>query len=793
MAISDYLNNIPAGAWVQGTMNTVSFYKEKINGSALKDNYFFTQIPSLKDVRFGSWYMGKRENPPSNVSYACMGTALENSPTDVPAIYASSLQLPYGGFGDRTNVFANDVLLHKQYYDLTGKKIVAYIEPVLMSAVLDGTNNGFTRTYPVIGGNFDNEYSQLFGAYGCFPYVDESTLNTSTGKCSYLFDDTILSLYTVKTLKYYAVNSDGTREEIKGFSPTMPIVISGKPVAQTSSVLPSTFLKTLTLSQPKGILQLCLPNGSTDTNLKYPFAAGNSSPGWNTVFTGNNGNRSLNSRITAFVPWLQSFDDIGESENVTLTKHSNACWIFEIADPSSIYCKYNIQFVNRVAKTALASGAYYLKMRGNRLLAKSADYLFAAAGTPQDFIDVFNDWGIYATTSLDEALYGEIPDLVPQNPAGGESGLNPDLPSSGIPENNIPDLSKIPNDPTNKIDDFPVTSPILTQANLCDSYIYNHSQVRELFKWFCSEGYINNQSELFADKLSAIYGLMLYPIDLVSHDNAHVRATDKTTIVSVSENISGYVLGDGYNTIINGGEISYLSYYGNFADWNMCKYSLYVPYGGVVEIPPSVVVNRKLTVQYALDLMTGKATCVIKSYSLANSDLGVLVKLIPCQIGHIIPVQSSNYGQREISNTLSAISMGTTALNTTVGAIISGVSGHGAGVASSIVGGVSSLINQGANMAFGQQLSYCATGAMSPSTGLSLPQTPFLSISRAYLVKPDRYRDFDGLPTHYYSSLSSLSTGNNFVKCENVKLDTVRATSYEINEIRALLSNGVYI
>ena len=398
-----------------------------------------------------------------------------------------------------------------------------------------------------------------------------------------------------------------------------------------------------------------------------------------------------------------------------------------------------------------------------------------------DIISYFNDWGLKATNDLDVAMYspyGSIANAKPiPSPSGGESG---DLDPTVSVNVNVP-ITNIPNLPSNKIDDFAVTSPNISPINLMNNYILNISNVKALFNWLCSTDYIHNQSELFADKLSAIYGLIQYPFDLVNHDLLHTQQNSQLTIVSVVGNVPNYALLNGYNTIVEGGTLNYVSYFGNFNDWENCTYSVYVPYGGIVEVDASYVVNRTLRLQYCVDLTTGKATAVLKSYE--NSDkLGALVKTVPCQIGISVPVQSSTYGDQAINNTLTSISM-----------ISSGMSAAASLVTGNIIPTVNWIGQSIGNSMFNHRTQYNASGTLSPSTGLALPQTPYLCITRCRPVEASNFTSYNGRPTNYYCNIGSLASGSNMTQIQNAFISSNIATEEEINQIQQLLENGVYL
>lgn len=807
MAIFDFLNNIPASSWVRGTMSTIDYYKSQINGRVLNHPIFATKLPVVSDVKFGSWYMGKHTAAGTANQERAQTYFVENIPTNVPSRYVRTSSA--GGLYRENN-------FNTYAAELNGRKVVAYLEIVPLTQLKTdarATNYEWCEMENFFGSFVTKHMSDteaggtntLGWGYGssfkpCAPLTDDSRDNWNVHIKPYTrsLDD----WYTVKSIQYYAVDADGNRERLQYYMPTMPMLVSGKIMAEDimtflSDTPPATW-KTLTSNEPYGLIQLCLPqDGVTSGGLAYPFRLQETTA----TQVGNRGLHSFPFYNNSAPNWLFSFYNLTSENELDCTPTraldattrilytiSGMRFSFPWSDNMYMFGLFN----PNITRTAL----YRFSLGQTALYSADVnpEYVVGASPDKNAFFKIFEDWGIYCSDNLDEILYGEIPDIVPENPAGGDSGYDPDLPTTGSGGDNET-IDEIPQNPDNIIDDFPVDTPNITAINLCNCYIYNFANVRALFNWFCSKGYIENQSELFADKLSAINGLMLFPFDFVNHDSGHVRASSTTTIVSVSEQIGGYELLDGYNTVISGGELTYLSYFGNFMDWTHCRYSLYVPYGGVVELPANAVVNRRLTVQYSVDLLTGQATAIVKSYSLNSDNLGILVKCIPCQIGHLIPVQSNNYAQREISNTMSAIAMTSNVINTAAGVATGGIGDGGltGGGVMTLLHGVETGVQQMAQREFSQQLTYTATGGISPATGLSLPQTPFLSISRKRPVNPSKFREMNGLPTAYYTILGDVSTGDNFVQCLNVFLDIPSAMENELNEIRSILANGVYI
>lgn len=798
VAISDYLNNIKT--WLRGNFQSIAFYK-KINAECFTD-YSTMKIPSITDARFGQCFIGDVGDKGARVTNIL---AIENyirpkttynGNVGMGALSPQSLNLT-----PQNSAFAYDRLVKNELQRDPNTKIAVYVELDTADKLINSTQGlagcigAAGSCYNLVGlGNMLVYYMSAASPWAKCNF-DETTHTPTTYINS---APAYANQYYIKDIKYFA-EINGVRTEVRNAVPVFPFTATNTFSAKRIINMESTSLEGFnasTTSYPPRMLVPCngvgnftLPMLQAATGGLKPNVVSTSGGAVNQAQSGNWAEVAGfdDSMYIGILAWLMPTVNLTQcsfaynSNNRTVLKQGKELLI----PPFNInYVKRFLLTNNNSASSRYAlvtdTGQYYAPADGDVIP------LFASIDTVKK---LFADWGIYASDNLDEIQSGIIPDIIPDNPASpsdspNDSGIDPDLPDGFVTENPLPP-SPIPQDPQNKIDDFPITPPSITPAVLCNSYIYNLSEIRLLFNWLCSKSYWQNQTELFADKLSAIYGLMIFPFDLVGHDSAHCTATSTTTIVSVSDEIPGYVLENGYNTIINGGELTYLSFYGNFADWNRCTYTIYVPYGGVVSVAASAVVNRRLTIQYAVDLLTGKATAIIKSYSLNSTTLGVLVKLVPCQLGHLVPVQSSNYAQREMSNTLEAIGMASSVVN----GIVSGVTGGGVSVLTNGLG----IAQQAVSNKFNDQLSYGATGGLSPATGLSLAQTPFLSISRNHLVNPANFRKMNGLPTAYETPLNNVSNGSNFVQCSNAYIDIPRATDGEISEISALLSSGVYI
>lgn len=389
--------------------------------------------------------------------------------------------------------------------------------------------------------------------------------------------------------------------------------------------------------------------------------------------------------------------------------------------------------------------------------------------TEQDFVNLLLDWGLtHYTNNEDEAKTMPV-ELFPDNgfvPDGGDS--------SGYDDN--PTIPDIPSFADNTSDVIDINTPNISSANAANVYALSLTATQNFLTWLITDSFIDNISNLFNDKLSALNDLKLLPFDVVSHDTAHTAASDKLTLANVSTNIPCHKVQAGYNCILDGGKYHYTAYWGNYNDYTAATYYLYIPYGGIVELSPSHVVNCDLSIKYAVDLMTGNATAVIYSN-------GVLVKTVPCQMSQPVPITFTNTNQRDIKNALTALSavsgIGGVVANAATGNIGGAVSG-GLGVVSNVVGGIAT-----------NPLKVGSIGNFSSSTAFAMPQNAFLIISRAQLSTPSGLAGIAGRPSNIYTTINSF-VGSGFVQI-NVSHINTAATTDEQNQILNLLRGGIFI
>lgn len=399
------------------------------------------------------------------------------------------------------------------------------------------------------------------------------------------------------------------------------------------------------------------------------------------------------------------------------------------------------------------------------------------------FLNFMADWGINTRiTNNIELAKNQPAELFPNYiPSGGfvPDGGN----ESGYDGNKS--IASIPSFSDNTSDKIDVITPNISSINAASAYALDLSSVKLLFNWLMTDNFINNISNLFNDKLSALDDLKILPFDLVNHDSAHTSQSANLTIANVSGEIPCYKILPAYNCIVNGGKYRYSAYWGNYNDYTASSYYLYIPYGGIVELSPSHVVNSEIEIKYAVDIMTGAATAIIYSN-------GVFIKTTPCQMGQTVPITFTNTNQRQIKNALTAINTANSIMNTVKSAALTAATGGaGAMIGAEIGGGALGIGSSIAQNVLTNPLTVGSVGNFSANTALVMPQSAFLIISRVQLSIPSSSENIIGKPSNIKSTIRTF-VGSGFVQI-NVGHVNTSATADEQKEILSLLRNGIFI
>lgn len=250
----------------------------------------------------------------------------------------------------------------------------------------------------------------------------------------------------------------------------------------------------------------------------------------------------------------------------------------------------------------------------------------------------------------------------------------------------------------------------------------------------------------------------IMPVAPVDGTNAEIKVGFRNTGITVPRVASDYVN-------VSCGSLSIPEYFGNFADY-LTKVKLYLPFVGYVDIKPEFIQSGTLFVDYKFNVIDGSFMAYVRATS-SKSQLSA--SMIGCYSGNAcmhLPLTGNNY-----SNMVSGI----------IGAAVAASSG---GTTSAALGSAYSAANALAKGGEVQQ----SNGYNSTAAILGV-RTPYLQIERPVQSWPSTFAHTKGLPSNIGTQLSNV---HGFTTIDNIDLSGLPFTEGEINELRSLLTEGVY-
>ena len=446
-----------------------------------------------------------------------------------------------------------------------------------------------------------------------------------------------------------------------------------------------------------------------------------------------------------------------------------------------------------------------------------------------------NDWGILYCTNEDDAKNApnsavDSPDYNPTDPWWDGDLSDPDAPADDPWENPATPTDPVQPDPTNPGVDPAPDAEDVPNINLSGNcYLMSRNTLNSVEQWLLGDDFLNNSSNLFTDKMSAINCCTIFPLDLATHDPANTPAAAGVSIAGATKDLAGVKqIGFAYNNCIDGGTLTYGT------DWTAAtpaynaflnaNYTINIPCLGSVQIPPSACVGRKLVLKYYIDLIGGGATAVVYSYPSGAFndgfiDSGFIVFSGGCQLGQPVPLYSSNYTQRQLAiatSTISAIfapltggnSFTPSVSNTTQmqNGFIQKSAGSTAamGAAGIAVGAAKYLGNiatAGIKSAIQNPLEFNIKGSYGAGNAWSMGLRASLTISYQIPTQPNNYQYIMGQSAAQRGRLKKFTGANanptrgglNYVECSATKLSINGATETELEMIQNTLSNGIFI
>lgn len=268
-------------------------------------------------------------------------------------------------------------------------------------------------------------------------------------------------------------------------------------------------------------------------------------------------------------------------------------------------------------------------------------------------------------------------------------------------------------------------------------------------------------TKLYSSPFDYIVSLQLLPVDTSAVEASTIKLGPVDTEVTSNRLTSQYYSTPEYTKTID-------EYYGSFIDYTPnTKIMLYLPFIGFTEISADDAMAGAISIKYNIDLMTGDCVAFVRIRSkYTNSVMYQYRGNCAAQI----PLTGRDFSQIISAGLTAAANIGLTAAT-------------GGALAPAAIKSVLSVAASKPNLERGGSIG----GNASHLTGY----TPYLLFMRPAASHPKSYEKYKGRPSNITETLANL-TGYTEVD-ELITSGFSRASQSEVEEIKSLLSSGIYL
>lgn len=284
---------------------------------------------------------------------------------------------------------------------------------------------------------------------------------------------------------------------------------------------------------------------------------------------------------------------------------------------------------------------------------------------------------------------------------------------------------------------------------------------------------IDTVKRLYADPMQQFIGLSLVPVPVPSAGTKTIQVGGVSTGIALTAASAQFVSVDCGSITFNSSSLT--ASYLDFLPYT--KTQLYLPYIGIVDVSTDDIMDKTMSIKYHVDILTG----------------GCIAYII---VGGSVMYQYS--GQCAVNIPLSSIDWSTTissALNlvsSAIGGIISGASVPLTGGAGALIGaqGIANMGASAVNAAVGMKPTVNKSGAIGGSSGIMAVQKPYLIVTCPNLARAKKQDYFLGYPSFINKTVANCS---GFCSFEEIYLSGLGLTDAEMNELAAIMKEGVYL
>lgn len=387
-------------------------------------------------------------------------------------------------------------------------------------------------------------------------------------------------------------------------------------------------------------------------------------------------------------------------------------------------------------------------------------------------------FGTNSFSNIEDAILSDFYEDDNNTYPGGGDDQN-DYPEDG--ESGKGDFDNI-NDPI----DFPTLPTFDVQSTgFISLWRPTITQLTSLYTFLWDSDISTTLKKLFNEPMNAIFSLGIIPVDPVT------QGTRRLTIGHVDTEIDMESIQKQFVTF-DFGSIDINEYYG--AAWDYSPYthaSIYLPYIGVQPVDIDDIMNCTLTLRYNIDVLTGTTIALLKCARKGRDNLNAVMYEWQGNCVTQCPITAGNWSQIMASVIQLGAMTGLALSQPVVGAIGSAV---GSSAAAEYAQG-KNLVNPtmatyGALNVLGSKVHVQRGGRLDMSSGAMSMQKAFVILNRPVSGIPRGWNKYAGYPS---LKIKTLGSQEGFVSVGAIKLDGLRATAEEINELDTILKTGVII
>lgn len=222
------------------------------------------------------------------------------------------------------------------------------------------------------------------------------------------------------------------------------------------------------------------------------------------------------------------------------------------------------------------------------------------------------------------------------------------------------------------------------------------------------------------------------------------------------------------------GDFNVKEYYGNFLDYDKTSIKIYLPYSGVHELNPSLIVGAHCTLKVRVDILTGDLIYTITSDK--DTYNGICYTFNGnCSLD--MPLTSTDYSAKVSSMINTTMSIGNAIGQYATGQYL----GMAMSLGNAAINGIAAAKKPG---------DIATTGAIGREIGSMAVAYPYLIIERPKCAIPETYGKTFGYPSNISETLGRLK---GYTEIDEIHLEGVGLTKSELDELEAILKSGFVI